>query len=220
MLSFVDAIIESSEELEQMLQEFIQQTDKKLQFIQEQIFIPFEHFNLDGIWMKRGNLKKLSNAYLENWSVLDKFLPKVDEEGKEEKGKTSDDIVNLQAVTLALKEEFPHFMQALQNDVTALITTIQQQKMLLEQEISNKNLIKSYLDQVLNMERIMNYFSLIKGQGENKEELVTETKDTDFYTLIEAFYKDYTPYKFYNAVRNFLTKKPFSLDKIKINFEN
>jgi CRISPR-associated protein Cpf1 len=262
VLFFVDAIIEHPEELQQTLEDFMQQSDKKLKFVQYQIFQPLENFDLAGIRIKRGNLKKLSNTYLQNRSVLEHLLPTLNEEGKEEKGKENDDVVHLQQLQIALnaipfqeikdtfKPEYFHegasafslFVKAMQSDVQAVKTSLEQYKNLIidqlfagsfamnlvnpeknivvdELVMSRKTLIKGYLDQVLNIERMLNMFSLTKGQGENKKEIDVE-RDTDFYGLIDEFYKDYMPYKFYNTVRNFLTKKPFSQEKIKVNFEN
>lgn len=73
-------------------------------------------------------------------------------------------------------------------------------------------LIKNFLDNIKSFERLANMLS-----GTGKE----ETKDNAFYG---KFLPELEALKsvdnLYNKVRNYLTKKPYSTDKIKLNFEN
>lgn len=83
-----------------------------------------------------------------------------------------------------------------------------------------KTLIKETIEKVLNFEQMLRYFSLEKGQWESKERIDVEF-DSDFYGNIDKFYEnDFRPHKFFNAVRNYLTKKQYSTDKFKLNFDN
>lgn len=78
-------------------------------------------------------------------------------------------------------------------------------------------IIKSFLDDLLYLVNFMKIFAL-----ENKKEQVDmPSKDLSFYNEFETLYKtlgeEVIP--LYNKVRNYVTKKPYKLDKIKINFE-
>jgi CRISPR-associated protein Cpf1 len=63
----------------------------------------------------------------------------------------------------------------------------------------------------------MKYFALEKAK-----ESVEANYETDdyFYNKFKDFYVDNQIITYYNAFRNYLTKKPYSQDKIKLNFEN
>lgn len=77
-------------------------------------------------------------------------------------------------------------------------------------------LIKIYMDAVLSTFQMMKYFSLEKAG--KKIEIKTGT-DNNFYNFFDEYYQDNKLIFYYNSFRNFLTKKPFSEDKIKLNFE-
>lgn len=70
--------------------------------------------------------------------------------------------------------------------------------------------IKGICDAFLAIERMIKYHKV-------KEETV---KDDDFYVIIDLYLQETNLRKYYDAFRNYLTKKPFSEDKIKLNFEN
>jgi CRISPR-associated protein Cpf1 len=48
----------------------------------------------------------------------------------------------------------------------------------------------------------------------------SKDKDYDFYNTLEYIIIDYPATKWYDAIRNYLTKKPFSEEKIKLNFDS
>lgn len=78
---------------------------------------------------------------------------------------------------------------------------------------SNVATIKSLLDLIKEYQW---FVALLLGNGDESE------KDENFYgeftPSFEQFEQVITP--LYNKVRNFLTKKPYSTEKFKINFEN
>ena len=83
-----------------------------------------------------------------------------------------------------------------------------------------KTLVKETIEKVLSFEQMLRYFSLEKWQWDNKEKIDVEF-DSDFYGTIDKFYEnDFRPHKFFNAVRNYLTKKQYATDKFKLNFDN
>ena len=73
-------------------------------------------------------------------------------------------------------------------------------------------LIKDFLDSLKNLERII---KPLKGTGKE------ESKDDTFYGEFTAYYERISRVdKLYDKVRNYMTQKPYSKDKIKLNFEN
>lgn len=74
------------------------------------------------------------------------------------------------------------------------------------------SLIKTFLDTFI---ALKNYIKPLLGKGDESG------KDERFYGELTAIYEklnQITP--LYNKVRNYLTKKPYSQDKIKLNFDN
>jgi hypothetical protein len=84
-----------------------------------------------------------------------------------------------------------------------------------KEEIS---IIKNYSDAGLSIFQMLKYFAL---EDKNKKDTPSNFS-TNFYARYDEFYKENNePYfiKYYNALRNFITKKPFNENKIKLNFE-
>jgi CRISPR-associated protein Cpf1 len=81
---------------------------------------------------------------------------------------------------------------------------------------SNKeqvNLIKAFLDSIMDIVHFVKPLSIKKDADKEKDEL--------FYSLFTPFYEQLTlAIPLYNKVRNYLTQKPYSTEKIKLNFEN
>lgn len=88
---------------------------------------------------------------------------------------------------------------------------------------TGKWIIKNFLDEVLRIYQMSKYFAI-----EKKRAWVTEYDELldDFYTNPEngylLFYTDAyeTIVQPYNKIRNFVTKKPYSTEKWKLNFDN
>lgn len=86
-----------------------------------------------------------------------------------------------------------------------------------------KNIIKNFADNSLNIYQMTKYFAVMKG-NKNIED-AKFPKDSDFYNLVDGCllglgdYEENKIYLYYNALRNFLTKKPWNEEKIKLNFE-
>ena len=97
--------------------------------------------------------------------------------------------------------------------------------LLLESYKNNKEAkvtIKNYADSVLTIYQMAKYFSLEKKGKWNEDGL----DESDFYTNPENGYLKFYENAYeeiiqvYNKIRNYLTKKPYSEEKWKINFEN
>jgi hypothetical protein len=96
----------------------------------------------------------------------------------------------------------------------------------LEKEAENLNsfsrkkeevaLVKNYCDAALRIYQMMKYFAL----EAKKQEYIPSDYSNEFYNRFDEYYKDFEFIRYYNAIRNFVTKKPSNEDKIKINFES
>jgi CRISPR-associated protein Cpf1 len=78
---------------------------------------------------------------------------------------------------------------------------------------------KNYVGQIkLFLDSLMNLLHFIKPLKVNEEGLV---KDERFYSVYEQLYDQLDQVvPLYNKIRNYLTQKPYSIEKIKLNFEN
>ena len=82
----------------------------------------------------------------------------------------------------------------------------------LKNDKKNIGLIKQFLD------GLMDFIHFIKPLNVNEEGL---EKDQTFYSLFEPLFDQLSKtISLYNKVRNYLTQKPYSIEKIKLNFEN
>lgn len=84
----------------------------------------------------------------------------------------------------------------------------------------NVDAFKEALDGGLRILQLMKYFVLSAKKSEDKPSQI----NNEFYNLYDEFYGDpdkkHPIVRYYDAFRNFLTKKPSDQDKIKLNFEN
>lgn len=88
--------------------------------------------------------------------------------------------------------------------------------------------VKEYADATLRIFQMTKYFWLpVIGDEDDKnykkvkaeiEEL--PTKDQNFYNKIDSYIVGYEPYVYRSSFQEYLTRKPFSKDKFKINFDN
>lgn len=78
------------------------------------------------------------------------------------------------------------------------------------------SIVKNYADASLRIFQLMKYLAI----DERDESKITGQLDTNFYAELDEYAENFEFIKYYNAFRNFVTKKPFSDEKIKLNFEN
>lgn len=76
-------------------------------------------------------------------------------------------------------------------------------------------IVKNYCDSVLKIYQMIKYFDL----GDKEKRGTPTDFSIDFYARFDEYYKDFEFIKYYNAFRNHLTKKPYSEEKIKLNFD-
>src|SRR3989344_2374200 len=80
--------------------------------------------------------------------------------------------------------------------------------------------ILDYAQSVLNIYQMIKYFSLEKGkEREWNPEGLEEDSIGSFYDEFNKYYENVNTWKYFNEFRNYLTKKPYRVDKIKLNFE-
>jgi len=77
-------------------------------------------------------------------------------------------------------------------------------------------LVKNYCDAALRIYQMMKYFAL----EAKKQDDIPLDYATEFYNRFDEYYKDFKFIRYYDAIRNFVTKKPSNEDKIKLNFES
>lgn len=83
-----------------------------------------------------------------------------------------------------------------------------------EEKKCRKIVIKNYADSLKNLEKFFNVYFLVRKKS-------WKTLDSYFYNHIETdFLWKWKINNDYNSLRNYLTKKPFEENKIKLNFEN
>lgn len=97
------------------------------------------------------------------------------------------------------------------NEAQPIVEQVEQTYTLWKQEAKNKKRVKAFLDAVLNFQHL---FKPLKAPEEMD-------KDISFYALFDEYFGSVnTVTKLYDKVRNFMTKKPYSLEKFKFNFQN
>ncbi len=76
-------------------------------------------------------------------------------------------------------------------------------------------IVKNYADASLRIFQVMKYLAL----DERDRSKISGMPDTDFYAELDEYVKDFLFIKYYNAFRNFITKKPYNEESIKLNFD-
>ena len=81
--------------------------------------------------------------------------------------------------------------------------------------------IKKLLDTLMHILHLMKTFSLEKIENGEKIQVAQKNEDTVFYSQFNDLYEQLQDnlVGLYNKVRNYVTKKPYTLEKFKINFE-
>lgn len=74
--------------------------------------------------------------------------------------------------------------------------------------------IKALLDACNNLNHFFSHFTV------NRKDKLPEIKADFWYEKLQEYIDQFPIFDLYNKVRNHLTKKPFSTEKVKVNFEN
>ena len=212
------------------------------------IFNEIDTYNLDGIFIKNGlAITDISNAVFGSWSVVSeawnieydtenapkngKFTEKYyDNRQKEYKKTGSFSISYLQNLILHNLSEIDagniaeYYKAVVSEKAEKIQKAYASAENLLSTEYEGNydkklcrndeaiELAKALLDEIKELERILKPLS-----GTGKE----ETKDDTFYgEFLPEYEKLSSLDRLYDKVRNYITQKPYSKDKIKLNFEN
>ena len=98
------------------------------------------------------------------------------------------------------------------NDIEDFLNTNQLEDKLI-QEKERVTQLKTFLDSIMNLLHFVKPLYVDKNASEEKNEL--------FYTEFTPIYEELAKIvPLYNKVRNYLTKKPYTVEKFKLNFEN
>lgn len=111
----------------------------------------------------------------------------------------------------ALNSLISNVRSSYDNAESLLTTTYSSEKKLAKNDAAIKQ-IKELLDSIKKLERFVKRFMECEKEG---------TKDERFYGNITPVYDALREYgKLYDKVRNYVTRKPYSTDKIKLNFQS
>lgn len=201
----------------------------------------FESYNMNGIYISSGvAITDISNSITKSWSTIKdnwnlqydrehtnkiKNIEKYEtERGKEFNRKKQ---FTIQEVGELLGNDYDvnSVIDYYKSNINELICSIRENYQVMEHRINEKtdknklqnddvtiSAIKNYLDSVKELERIIKPLAL-----SGKEDAV----DNVFYGLFNSIYDKLRMIdNLYNKVRNYVTKKPYSLNKYKLYFEN
>lgn len=245
--SFIPAGFEKSEEVYETVRQFKEQNLDSAKIKIEKTFNSAD-YDLNQIFVPSKELTAFSLAIFGNWSILNEglFLLEKDKAKKELSEKQSENITkqiakndyslselqtayerwaNENKVQIDKNVKNYFLLAPLQTDeqtkekysakildnLTETYSKIdfeQQKNLQAEKEAATP--IKNFLDEVQNL---YHYLKLVDYRGE-------EQKDSNFYSQLDGILADIAEIvPLYNKVRNFVTKKPGEIKKIKLNFE-
>lgn len=245
--SFIPAGFEKSEEVYETVRQFKEQNLDSAKIKIEKTFNSAD-YDLNQIFVPSKELTAFSLAIFGNWSILNEglFLLEKDKAKKELSEKQSENITkqiskndyslselqtayerwaneNKVPIDKNVKNYFllaplqtdeqtkeKHSAKILDNltETYSKIDFEQQKNLQAEKEAATP--IKNFLDEVQNL---YHYLKLVDYRGE-------EQKDSNFYSQLDGILADIAEIvPLYNKVRNFVTKKPGEIKKIKLNFE-
>ena len=245
--SFIPAGFENSAEVYNAVRLFKEQNFDKANSKISKAFSDFD-YDLNEIFVPAKELTAFSLSIFGNWSILSRglFLLEKDKSKKELSEKQSENIIkqiakndyslfelqgayerwakeNSVQIDKTVKNYF--LLSELRTDETtkekqsvkilekideayATIDFEKQENLQAEKEAATP--IKNFLDEV---QSLYHYLKLVDYRGE-------EQKDSNFYSKLDEILSDLAEIiPLYNKVRNFVTKKPGEVKKVKLNFE-
>jgi len=211
-------------------------------FIQHQ-----EEFDLQKVFLKGSNVTRISDMWFTSWFAFGDLLPKNSTGKKLANFISFQDIKNALEKTEIQdvfkkkyakynKESFyDQFLQIFDYEFHKALNDcekniVEAEKMMkVDKVYSNKKgilrngkngekqkeIIKDFADSALSIYQMMKYFALEKG----KKPVTDMDEDPRFYNDYKDWCEKSRTLLYYNEFRNYLTKKPYAEDKIKLNFE-
>lgn len=201
------------------------------------IFDNIEKYDAKGIYLKTESLNNISNKVFSNfYSIKDALIEQYDlnyngKSNKETKKYAEDRskyFKNLKSISADkvstatgvnllklyrnnIMEIFEEIEYA-ENNMQELLNISYPEDRKLAKDKKNVRVIKAYLDSIKTLQELMK--PLLGSQEESEKDVVFYGEYSKCWDEIDAV----TP--LYNKVRNYLTKKPYSIEKIKLNFDN
>lgn len=245
-VSYIPEKFNSDNEVINAINSYYTQTIQSVLSNIKAIFNDFTNYNLDGIYIKADAISRLSNSVYKNWNLIfeswseeykkinikkqkqdeEKYFDNLNKEYKSIKSFSVNELNRLAALSVD-ENEFVSIENFYKKYVFEKIDSITQlylsSKDLLTTDYSKNNdkklckndvaieKIKNLLDSIKELEQIL--CSLL---GTGKE----ENKDDTFYGLFLPNLESLQEFdRIYDKVRNYVTQKPYSKNKIKLNFE-
>ncbi len=246
-ISFIPEKFENDDEVINAVNEFYTGIVEKALLYIERIFKDFSNYNSNGIYVNSACVDVVSNALFGKWNVIsdawkseyqklhpvksvkdeEKYFEKVKKEYDKiysfsineltRLGKTSMEATEYESV-----EDF--YSKLVLNKISIITDTYTNAKLLLNNSYINSNDIKLSKNDIA-IELIKNFLDSIKGLQHFLKSLLgtgkEENKDDVFYGEFLPVYENLSEIdRLYDKVRNYVTQKPYSKNKIKLNFEN
>ena len=246
--SFIPVGFENNEEVYESIKTFKKEVVDEVIKLSNETFVSPNDYNISEIFVPAKNLTAFSLSIFGHWSILSEGLFYLEEE-KNKKALTETQIEKLRKEIAKKDYSLSELQEAYEkycerNDEQVCITVKKYFSLMEFQQVENtkekadvmllsklntayakidfegqKNLqqeknaatpIKEFLDEVLNL---YHYLKLVDYRGE-------EEKDTSFYSKLDEIIEKLEGITaLYNKVRNFVTKKPGEVKKIKLNFD-
>lgn len=198
---------------------FIKNTEHAKNNLINKLFIKNKPYDYNKIFIKNRFIANISHELFKDWNLLKNNMleqyksknPKSKNPEKEFAKIPYFSIAEIQKSIPNQNKHFPDFIIDHFHD--KIMTLIPTEKKIHELWKGNKDSIpalKNLMDYYLELYRISKPFDVDCAD-----------KDPVFYELFDEIFNDFSKVvKLYNEVRNFITKKPYSLEKIKLNFGN
>ncbi len=121
--------------------------------------------------------------------------------------------------------ESKHLLEEIQRTFKEALPVLEEYECIEEEKLKNEKdkvqKIKHYLDALMDLQYFLKSLSVQLSKKEEEKAVELYEKDTGFYEGFDALFEvveQIVP--LYNKTRNYLTKKPYSVEKYKLNFEN
>jgi len=230
-LSWLPEAFENYEELVQGVQAYFNSEvltfeccDGKVNLLEKlpELLNQIQDYDLSKIYFKNDvALTSASQAIFKDYRIIKEALWEVNKPQKskdlaadEEKFfNKKNSYFSIEQIDDALKEAklFASMMAYFQSESSKTIEQIQVAYAQWKQNTSNKELLKAFLEVLLSYQRLLKPLNAPNDLD----------KDVAFYVYFDTYFASLSGIvKLYDKVRNFMTRKPYSLEKFKLNFEN
>lgn len=234
--SFIPLGFENSSQVYDSVKDFKEKVFDKIKESLNSLYKTENDYDLEKIYVPSKMLTKFSSQMFGHWSILNEgFFALEEEKSKNPLSESASEKITksieksdypLSKIQKAFEKYCEKFddeekkslnvknyfsVEALQNEIEQNFRKINFEEIKnLQQEKEGATPIKNFLDSVQNL---YHYLELVDYNGE-------EEKDSAFYSKFDEIKEELSEIiPLYNKVRNFVTKKPSEIKKIKLNFD-